>query len=136
MNNNKPILLVEDDDIDAKTVQRALRDLHVSNSLARVADGREALAWLRDPANRTPGLILLDLNLPVMCGLEFLKVAKADETLRRIPVVILTTSRLEADKLTSFEYSVAGYMIKPVDYQQFVEVVRAINLYWTLSESP
>lgn len=135
MDTNKPILLVEDDDLDAKTVRRALKELHVTNPLARVIHGEEALAWLRDPAHGPPCLVLLDLNLPVMNGIEFLRAAKADPALRPIPVVVLTTSRLEADKLASFEFSVAGYMVKPVDYTQFVEVVRAINVYWTLSET-
>jgi CheY-like chemotaxis protein len=136
MTHSKPILLVEDDDLDAKTVQRALKELHVTNPVARVTNGEEALAWLRHPANGKPGIILLDLRLPVMSGIEFLQAAKADDLLRSIPVVVLTTSRLEEDKLASFNLSVAGYMVKPVDYSQFVEVVRAINLYWTLSEIP
>ncbi len=136
MTNHKSILLVEDDDLDAKTVQRALKELHVTNPVTRVTNGEEALAWLRDSANAMPGLILLDLRLPVMNGIEFLHAAKADEHLRSIPVVVLTTSRLEEDKLATFNLSVAGYMVKPVDYSQFVEVVRTINLYWTLSETP
>jgi CheY-like chemotaxis protein len=136
MTNHKSILLVEDDDLDAKTIQRALKELHVTNPLVRVTNGEEALAWLRDPANGTPGIILLDLRLPVMSGIEFLQAAKADEHLRSIPVVVLTTSSLEEDKLATFNLSVAGYMVKPVDYSQFVEVVRAINLYWTLSATP
>jgi CheY-like chemotaxis protein len=136
MNQGKAVLLVEDDDLDARTVCRAFRELHLTNPLARAGNGEEALTWLRDPANGTPSLILLDLNLPVMNGIEFLQVVKADERLRRIPVVVLTTSRLEQDKLASFEFSVAGYMVKPVDYAQFIEVVRTINIYWTLSETP
>lgn len=136
MTNHKSILLVEDDDLDAKTVQRALKELHVANPLTRVTNGEEALAWLRQPANGVPGIILLDLRLPVMNGIEFLQAAKADEHLRSIPVVVLTTSRLDEDRLATFNLSVAGYMVKPVDYSQFVEVVRAINLYWTLSETP
>lgn len=136
MNQYKSILLVEDDDLDAKTVKRALTELHVANPLVRVTNGEEALAWLQDPVNSTPGLILLDLNMPVMNGIEFLRAAKTHEKLRRIPVVVLTTSSLEADKVASFDLSVAGYLVKPVDYPQFVEVVRTINLYWTLSELP
>jgi CheY-like chemotaxis protein len=136
MIDNKPILLVEDDDLDARVVQRALQELHVANPLIRMCDGEGALVWLRDKSRPAAGLILLDLNLPGMTGIEFLKVAKSDEALRRIPVVVLTTSRLDADKLASFDLSVAGYMVKPVNYLQFVEVIRTINLYWTLSEIP
>lgn len=136
MNHDKPILLIEDDEVDAKTVRRALRDLHVTNPLDLASNGEEALADLQDQARTLPGLILLDLNLPVMSGIEFLKLVKADPRLRRIPVVVLTTSRLEMDKVASFDLSVAGYMVKPVDYLQFVEVVRTIDLYWSLSETP
>jgi len=136
MSINKPILLVEDDDVDAKSVRRALKELHVVNPLARVSDGEEALAWLRDPAQTRPGFILLDLNLPVMSGIELLEAIKGDETLRCIPVVVLTSSQLDSDKVASFDLSVAGYMVKPVDYNRFVEVLRTINVYWTLSETP
>src|SRR4051812_8990852 len=136
MKSDAPILLVEDDEIDAATVERALRELHVCNPLARVENGEEGLAWLRDDSHAAPSIILLDLNMPVMSGLEFLETVKEDERLRRIPVVVLTTSQLETDKVASFERPVAGYMVKPVDYAQFVEVVRTINLYWKLSETP
>jgi CheY-like chemotaxis protein len=135
MTPKQSILLVEDDEVDAETVRRALRELKVANPLDRVPDGEDALAWLRDPTNGGPALILLDLNLPVMNGIEFLGVVKADARLRRIPVVVLTTSKLEEDRVASFDHSVAGYIIKPVDYQQFVDVVRTVLLYWTLSES-
>ncbi len=136
MRPNKPILLVEDDEIDQMTVKRALKEIHVMNRLDIAANGEEALAFLRDPGNERPGIILLDLNMPRMNGIEFLKAAKQDDDLKRIPVVVLTTSKEEQDRVESFNLSVAGYMIKPVDYRQFVEVVRAIDLYWTLSELP
>ena len=131
---NKSILLVEDDVVDRMTVERALKEIHVLNPLNTVANGEEALEYLRDPANEKPGIILLDLNMPKMNGIEFLHVAKGDEDLKRIPVIVLTTSKDEQDRVNSFDLGVAGYMIKPVDYLQFVEVVRAIDLYWTLSE--
>ena len=136
MRSSKPILLVEDDQVDAMTVQRALKDINVTNRLDIVGDGEEALAFLRDPENEKPCIILLDLSMPRMTGIEFLQVAKQDEALRRIPVVVLTASTEEQDKVDSFNLSVAGYMVKPVDYQQFVEVVKTIDLYWTLSELP
>jgi len=136
MRPNTPILLVEDDEVDQITVQRALRDVHVTNRLLIAGNGEEALRILRDPAHERPGIILLDLNMPRMNGVEFLRVIKCDAELKRIPVVVLTTSREEQDRIESFSLSVAGYMIKPVDYRQFVEVVRTIDLYWTLSELP
>lgn len=136
MRNSKPVLLVEDDSIDAMTVQRAFRDLNVANPLKRATNGEEALAYLQNDANDKPCVILLDLNMPKMNGTEFLRIAKADPMLRKIPVVVLTTSSEERDVVESFRLSVAGYIIKPVDYRNFVEAVRTIDVYWTLSELP
>jgi CheY-like chemotaxis protein len=134
--NNKPILLVEDDRVDAMTVKRALKELKVTNRLDIAGNGEEALAFLKDEKNEKPGIILLDLNMPRMNGIEFLEIVKEDAILKRIPVVMLTTSKEEQDKIHSFDLGVAGYMIKPVDYLQFVEAIRTIDLYWTLSELP
>jgi len=136
MRNCKPILLVEDDTIDAMTVRRAFKDLSITNPLEHRLNGEEALAYLQDDANERPCVILLDLNMPKMNGTEFLKIAKADAALKRIPVVVLTTSNEERDIVESFRLSVAGYIIKPVDYRKFVEAIQTIDLYWTLSELP
>ena len=136
MKGKKPILLVEDDRVDQITVRRALKDINVTNLLIIVSNGEEALEFLRNEKNEKPGIILLDLNMPKMNGIEFLKVAKQDNALKRIPVVVLTTSKQDQDKIESFNLGVAGYMIKPVDYIQFVDVIRTINMYWTLSELP
>ncbi len=136
MKGKKPILLVEDDTVDTMTVSRALKEIHVSNKLITVSNGKEALEYLRNPDNETPCIILLDLNMPKMNGFEFLHAVKKDDQLKIIPVVILTTSKEEQDKIDSFMLSVAGYMIKPVDYQKFVDVMKTINVYWTLSELP
>jgi CheY-like chemotaxis protein len=133
---NKPILLIEDDQVDTMVVRRALKELHVATRLESVENGEEALDYLRDPARERPCLILLDLNMPVMNGIEFLQAAKVDPELKRMPVVVLTTSDEQKDKVESFELGVAGYMRKPVDYQQFVEIIRTIDAYWTISESP
>ena len=129
-------MLVEDDEVDAMTVRRALKELHVGNPLVQAENGEEALAYLRQPGQVMPCIILLDLNMPVMGGIEFLQVAKQDAALKRIPVVVLTTSEEQQDKVASFDLGVAGYIRKPVDYQQFVEAVRKIDAYWTLSELP
>lgn len=136
MRNCKPILLVEDDTIDAMTVRRAFRDLNVTNPLAHALNGEEALAYLQNSDNERPCVILLDLNMPKMNGIEFLKIVKVDPVLRRIPVVVLTTSNEERDIVDSFKLSVAGYIVKPVDYRKFVEAIQTIDLYWTLSELP
>jgi CheY-like chemotaxis protein len=133
---NKPILLIEDDQVDAMVVRRALKELHVTNRLEHVENGEEALAYLRDSAMERPCLILLDINMPVMNGIEFLQEVKTDPELKRTPVLALTTSDEQKDKVESFELGVAGYMRKPVDYQQFVEIIRTIDAYWTISESP
>jgi len=136
MKTLKPILLVEDDDVDAMTVKRALSDLKVTNTLVHSLNGEDALGYLRTDGNKKPCIILLDLNMPKMNGFEFLKVAKADESLKKIPVIVLTTSEEEQDKVETFGLGVAGYIIKPTSYTKFVEAVRTINLYWTLSELP
>lgn len=133
---SKPILLVEDDQVDAMTVRRALKELHIANRLEHEENGEAALAYLRDVTKEHPCIILLDLNMPIMNGSEFLRAVKQDSQLRRIPVVVLTTSEEQRDKVESFNLGVAGYMKKPVDYQQFVELIRSIDTYWTLSELP
>lgn len=132
----KAILLVEDDQVDTMTVRRALKELNIVNRLENVENGEEALDYLRDSTREYPCLILLDLNMPVMNGIEFLQTVKTDPQLKRIPVVALTTSDEQKDKVESFELGVAGYMRKPVDYRQFVEIIRTIDAYWTISESP
>jgi len=136
MRSSKPILLVEDDTVDTMTVKRALKELKVTNELICTTNGEEALEYLRDESKKKPCVILLDLNMPKMTGIEFLKVAKADEALKNIPVIVLTTSEEEQDVIESFNLGVAGYIVKPADYKRFVEAVRAINLYWTLSKLP
>ena len=136
MRNSKPILLVEDDRVDAMTAKRALKDLNVTNPLVHTLDGEEALEHLRNDSNKKPCVILLDLNMPKMNGFELLKIIKADDELKRLPVVVLTTSKDEQDVVESFELSVAGYIVKPTDYKKFVEAIRTVNLYWTLSELP
>lgn len=118
------------------TIKRALRQLESPNPLHHVTDGEKALEFLRDPAMPRPGLILLDLNMPRMNGLEFLEHAKADPDLKTIPVVVLTTSREDGDRVTSFERSVAGYMVKPVEFPSFVDTMRKIHDYWVVSETP
>ena len=136
MNAHHSILLIEDDRIDAMTVTRALRDLGSTNPLHHVTDGEKALSFLVDPASPRPMLILLDLNMPRMNGAEFLAVIKADDLFRAIPVVVLTTSQEDRDRLRAFDLSAAGYIVKPVDYTQFVNVMRTVLDYWTTSQTP
>ncbi|HUU19695.1 MAG TPA: response regulator [Sedimentisphaerales bacterium] len=136
MRNSKPILLIEDDDVDVMTVERVLRELKIANQLISTNNGEQALEYLRTNGNKKPCVILLDLNMPKMNGTEFLKNLKTDDALKKIPVVVLTTSSQQQDVVESFKLGAAGYMVKSVDYGKFVETIRTINLYWTLSELP
>ncbi len=134
MNSRQPILLLEDDRVDALTVKRVLHDLQISNRLEIAGNGEEALAYLRDQHQEKPCVILLDLNMPKMNGIEFLKIAKADDRLKMIPIIVLTTSRDQQDRMESFDHSVAGYMVKPIEYDHFIEMMRTIDRYWGISE--
>lgn len=136
MNIHDPILLVEDDKIDQKSVLRAFHDLKIVNPLVVVQNGQEALDYLQDAKNKQPCLVLMDLRMPIMSGLECIEILKKMEYLKRIPVVVLTTSKDDQDLKQSFNFGVAGYMVKPVDYQKFVEMIRTIQVYWILSLTP
>ena len=136
MQKLKPILLVEDDSVDAMTVKRAMRDLQVNHSVIHSVNGEEAMNYLTSPDTEKPFVILLDLNMPKMSGIEFLKVMKTRPDLKTIPVIVLTTSKEKRDVLDSFELGAAGYMVKPVDYVKFVEILNRIMIYWSSSELP
>jgi CheY-like chemotaxis protein len=133
---NKPILLVEDDQVDVMRITRALREIGVANQVVHRENGEDALNYLRDENSDKPCLIFLDLNMPIMNGIEFLQEMKKDGRIKRIPVVVLTTSDDQQDKLHSFNLGVAGHVAKPVDYRQFVDVMRSIDTYWTISAMP
>jgi CheY-like chemotaxis protein len=133
---HKPILLVEDDQVFTMAVTRAFRELQVPNQIVYRENGEEALNFLGDENGDRPCIILLDLDMPIMNGIEFLQAVKKDERLRPIPVVVMTTSDDQQDKVNSFDLGVAGYMPKPLGYGQFVEVMRSIDAYWTISEMP
>jgi len=128
------VLLVEDDPGDVLMTREAFEDNKVRNSLHVVSDGVEAVAFLRregEYANAPrPDLILLDLNLPRKDGREVLEEIKADEELRRIPVVVLTTSEAEEDVLRSYHLHANAYVTKPVDFEQFINVVRHIDEFF------
>ena len=136
MQKPKPILLVEDDSVDAMTVKRAMRDLKVEHSVVHSVNGEEAMKYLTSPDTEKPFVILLDLNMPKMNGIEFLKVMKTYPEIKTIPVIVLTTSKEQRDILDSFELGASGYMVKPVDYSKFVEILRRIFIYWNSSELP
>ena len=131
------ILLVEDDEVDVLNVRRAFQKNHIANPLFVAGDGVEALEMLRSgkiPKERR--IMLLDLNMPRMNGIEFLRELRADPELHMTPVVVLTTSDDERDKINAYNLNVAGYLLKPVTFSNFVEVMAALNKYWTLVEFP
>ena len=128
------ILLVEDNPGDVRLTQEALKECKVLNNLSVVGDGVEAMAFLRRGGSYTeaprPDLVLLDLNLPRMDGREVLAAMKGDNSLRRIPVVVLTTSRAEQDILKAYDLHANCYVTKPVDLEQFIRVVQSIEEFW------
>lgn len=134
MTKSKPILLVEDDIVDTMTVKRAFKDLDISNDLIHVENGEEALKYLNDENNTKPVIILLDLNMPKMNGIEFLKVVHTNNLLNNIPIIVLTTSRAESDIAESFKYGASGYVIKYTDYEKSVKTIEAIVLNWIDNE--
>jgi CheY-like chemotaxis protein len=131
------ILLVEDDEVDVMNVRRAFERNNVSNPLFVAGNGLEALAMLRDgTVPRERRLILLDLNMPKMNGIEFLQALRADPELAAAPVVVLTTSNDDQDKIDAYNLNVAGYLLKPVTFSNFCERMTTLNKYWTLVEMP
>lgn len=135
------LLLVEDDEVDVMNVRRAFKKNNITNPLYVANNGLEALAMLRGdedslavPPQRR--LILLDINMPKMNGIEFLRALRSDHDLRMIPVIVLTTSNEDRDKVEAYNLNVAGYILKPVTFASFVEAIATLNKYWTLSEIP
>jgi CheY-like chemotaxis protein len=131
------ILLVEDDSAHAEIVRRNLENSRIANVLKRVEDGQEALDYLyrqeafSDPAvSPRPGIVLLDLRLPKVDGLEVLSTIKADPALSAIPVVILTTSSAEADMVKAYASHANSYLVKPVDFEQFSALMETLGYYW------
>lgn len=130
------ILLVDDDAVDVMTVQRAFEKANVTNPLHVASNGIEALERLRDGTIPARRIVLLDLNMPRMNGLEFLQHLRADPELHPTCVVVLTTSNEERDKVEAYRLNVAGYLLKPVTFPSFVELTVTLDRYWTLVEFP
>lgn len=131
------IVLVDDDEVDVMNVQRAFKKNNIPNPLFVANNGIEALEMLRGVPSVVPlhrRLILLDLNMPQMGGIEFLREMRADETLKSIPVIVLTTSNEDNDKVEAYQLNVAGYILKPVTFSKFLESMVALNKYWMLCE--
>lgn len=131
------ILLVEDDAVDVMNVKRAFTKNHITNPLFVAGDGLEALRKLRgDEIPRDRRMVLLDLSLPRMNGIEFLGEIRKDPQLSSIPVVVLTTSTDERDRFAAYNLNVAGYLLKPVTFNGFCDLMTAMNKYWTVVEMP
>lgn len=133
MDSQKNILLVDDDEVEYMKVSRAFAKLKITNALLHKKDGLEAKDYLSN-CDELPGLILLDLNMPNMNGFEFLEYIKSDEDLKMIPIVVLTTSNNDKDKVDSYKHSVAGYMVKPIRLEEYEKVIEIIKQYWSTSK--
>ena len=134
------MLLIEDDDVDVMNVQRAFKKGNITSPLYIARSGLEGLEMLRGTPTKPAviplenRLILLDINMPRMSGIEFLQLLRADPALKSIPVVMLTTSNEEKDRFNAYNLNVAGYMLKPVGFNAFVEMMKTLYQYWALCE--
>jgi CheY-like chemotaxis protein len=142
MEKLKRILLVEDDPYDVELTLTGLSEFHLANEVVVARDGEEALNFLHRRgkfAGRTdgnPAVVLLDLKLPKVGGLEVLRQLKTDETLKMVPVVILTSSHEDRDMLEGYKLGTNAYVVKPVDFHQFVDAIRHIGAFWALINEP
>ncbi len=135
------ILLVEDDEVDVMSVLRAFKKNHIENPVHVAGNGLEALDKLRgnngeDKLIPTPKIILLDINMPKMNGIEFLEVLRSDPNLANISVFVLTTSDEEKDRVAAYQKNVAGYILKPVEPAKFMQAIKTLDVYWSLIELP
>jgi CheY-like chemotaxis protein len=136
------ILLVEDDPKDVELTMTALEEYNLSNEVVVAADGEEALDYLhhrgkfQDRGNGNPAVLLLDLKLPKVDGLEVLKHIRSDDKLKMIPVVVLTSSREERDMVASYKLGVNAYVVKPVDFHEFVNAIKELGVFWAIINEP
>ena len=136
------ILLVEDDPKDVELTLTALEEYHLANEVVVTRDGEEALDYLyrrstfATRSNDNPAVLLLDLKLPKVDGLEVLQQVKSDQQLRMIPVVVLTSSREETDMVASYRLGVNAYVVKPVDFHEFVNAIRELGIFWAIINEP
>jgi CheY-like chemotaxis protein len=134
------LLVVDDDDVDVMNVKRALKRNDLSLPVDRAANGLEALEFLNQKFQASGTVdklvILLDLNMPKMNGIEFLRAIRSDERFRVLPVIVLTTSDQQQDLEAAYDLNVAGYIVKPVEFQSFVEAMKIVSCYWSLCAMP
>jgi len=141
--NDFVVLMAEDDEHDVIATKRAWKANRMANPLHIVSDGEECLDYLfrrgayGDPASSpTPGILLLDINMPKMDGLETLKAIRDSQEFRQLPVIMLTTSQAEEDRLKSYALGANAYIVKPIGFENFSEAIQTINLFWKLVELP
>lgn len=130
------ILLIEDNEDHAELIRQTLEDKRIANTIIHFSNAEKALSYLNNSISNLPGVALLDLNLPGMSGHEFLLHIKNDETLKCIPVVVLTTSSGEADRMTAYKHHVNSYLVKPIDAGQFEKMIGDLGFYWALWNKP
>ncbi|MFE3866612.1 response regulator [Flavobacterium sp. LS2P90] len=128
------ILLVEDDEVDVMNVKRAFTKNNIKNELFVAGNGVEALEMLRANIVPLPRIIILDINMPKMNGIEFLKVLREDENLKNISVFVMTTSNEDSDKINAYNLNVAGYILKPLSFEKFLTSVATLKNFWSLCE--
>jgi CheY-like chemotaxis protein len=128
------ILLVEDDEVDVMNVKRAFSKNNIKNDLFVAGNGVEALDMLRNSIVPLPRIIILDINMPKMNGIEFLKELRVDESLKNISVFVMTTSNEDSDKINAYNLNVAGYILKPLSFEKFISSVATLKDFWFLCE--
>ena len=133
MENTLKILLVEDNLIEVMKMKRTISLLELNHTIHEAKNGEEALKFLEDKSNM-PDLILLDLNMPKISGIEFLKIIKANEDLLHIPTVILTTSNNQKDLIECYKTGMSGYVLKPLKYEDYVKKIEKVLAYWSVNE--
>lgn len=138
MTINRPILLVEDDEIDLELTLLAFKKRQLTNPLQIARDGQEALEWIArwEHGEPQPAVILMDLKLPIFNGLEVLQRLKSHETFQRIPVVVLTSSKEDRDIQKAYKLGANSYIVKPVNFEKFIDIAAQIDLYWCVLNEP
>jgi len=134
MNKLVNILLVEDDEVDVMNVKRAFTKNNIKNPLFVAGNGVEALEMLNSVIIPLPKIIILDINMPKMNGIEFLKILREDEKLKNISVFVMTTSNEDSDKINAYNLNVAGYILKPLSFEKFISSVATLKNFWQLCE--
>lgn len=138
LNSNPPILLIEDNPMDVDLTKRAFARRKLTNPINIARDGEEAVSWIArwEAGEPRPVVVLLDLKLPKIAGLDVLKRFRSNEVSRKIPVVVLTTSSEDSDIEAAYEYGANSYIVKPVDFDKFMDVAEHIEIYWTVLNKP